>query len=116
MGSNRKIRPEQLTRAKKLLQDLPEKDDGKTRTEAAEFLERDFRKALGKGYSPKELSAILKNEGIIIPAYLVKKYLAQETAPELPRKSPKIMSKKEAAKPVASGQFSITPDTPDEEL
>lgn len=79
MASSKKIRPEQLTRARKLLHDLPEKEDGKTRPEAAEFLESDFRKALDKGYSPKELSQILKNEGIIIPAYLIKRYF-RETA------------------------------------
>ena len=44
MASSKKIRPEQLTRARKLLHDLPEKEDGKTRPEAAEFLESDFRK------------------------------------------------------------------------
>ena len=79
MASSKKIRPEQLTRARKLLHDLPEKEDGKTRPEAAEFLESDFRKALDKGYSPKELSQLLKNEGIIIPAYLIKRYF-RETA------------------------------------
>ena len=70
MASNATIRPQQIERAKKLLQNLPEKEDRKTRSEAAELLERDFKKAKEKGYSPKELSQMLKNEGIIIPAYL----------------------------------------------
>lgn len=77
MTSNATIRPQQIERAKKLLQNLPEKEDRKTRPEAAELLERDFKKAREKGYSAKELSQILKNEGIIIPAYLIKRFLAE---------------------------------------
>lgn len=77
MAQSAKIRPEQINRARKLLQDLPEKDNRKTRSEAAKLLEKDFRKAMQKGYSAKELSAILKNEGIIIPAYLVKDFLSE---------------------------------------
>ena len=82
MASNATIRPQQIERAKKLLQNLPEKEDRKTRSEAAELLERDFKKAKEKGYSPKELSQMLKNEGIIIPAYLIsaKKQSPQKTA------------------------------------
>ncbi|WP_291447888.1 hypothetical protein [Desulfovibrio sp.] len=120
MAKNAKIRPEQIERAQKLLQGLPEKDDRKTREEAAGLLERDFRKALGKGYTPKELTAILKNAGIIIPAYLVEKFLKPETenfrsAPK-PKPAPEPAPKKEAAPRPASGQFIITPDTPLEDL
>lgn len=53
MASKTKIRPEQLTRAKKLLHDLPKREDGKTRPEAAEFLESDFRKASKKAIRRK---------------------------------------------------------------
>lgn len=71
------IRPEQITRARELLQKLPEKNDRKTRPEAAKLLEKDFKKAMQKGYSAKEISTILKNEGILIPAYLVKNFLCE---------------------------------------
>lgn len=74
MSANATIRPQQIARARKLLQELPEKEDRKTRPEAAELLERDFKKAKEKGYSPRELSQMLKNEGIIIPAYLIKRF------------------------------------------
>lgn len=77
MASKTKIRPEQLRKARKLLQNLPERENGKTRPEAAEFLENDFRKAFKKGYSPKELSLLLKNAEIIIPAYLIQKFLSK---------------------------------------
>ncbi|WP_165072734.1 hypothetical protein, partial [Desulfovibrio sp. ZJ200] len=76
MASSATIRMEQLTQAKKLLMNLPKKKDGKTRPDAAKFLEKAFRNALKKGYSPKELSQLLKNE-IIIPAYLIQKFLSE---------------------------------------
>ena len=66
-----------LTGPSLLLQKLPEKDDRKTRLEAAKLLEKDFKKAMQKGYSAKEISTILKNEGIIIPAYLVTDFLSE---------------------------------------
>ena len=69
MAQNATIRPQQIERARKLLQDLPEKEDRKTRPEAAG---EGFQKAKEKGYNSRELSQMLKNEGIIIPAYLIK--------------------------------------------
>ena len=72
------IRPEQIRQAQKLLNELPAKDNRKTREEAAGILEKDFRKAFKKGYTPQELSMMLKNVGIIIPAYLTEKFLMAE--------------------------------------
>ena len=60
MAQTATIRMEQISRAKKLLQELPEKENRKTRPEAAKLLEKDFRKALKKGYSPEELRSLLK--------------------------------------------------------
>ena len=70
------IRPEQIHKARKVLQELPEKTKRKTRREAACILESDLRKALKKGYGPRELCTLLKNEGIIIPTYLIKEFCA----------------------------------------
>ena len=112
MAAKTKIRAEQLTRAKKLLHDLPKREDGKTRPEAAQFLESDFRKAFKKGYSPKELSLLLKNEGIIIPAYLIQKFLS-ETADAPPAQK---REKTPAQTPAPARTSFIVPDLPDEEL
>ena len=71
------IRPEQINKARRMLQDLPEKIERKTRQEAALLLERDLRKALKKGYGPKELCTLLKNEGIIIPTYLISQFCSE---------------------------------------
>lgn len=43
------IRPEQIRQAQRLLNELPVKDNRKTREEAAGILEKDFRKAFKKG-------------------------------------------------------------------
>lgn len=67
-----KISSEQIATARKLLQDLPHKEMPKTPEEAAVSLAKDFRKALRKGYTIKDISGILKREGIGIPASQVK--------------------------------------------
>lgn len=128
MAKGGKLRPAQLARAQKLLSDLPEKDERKTREEAAEFLEKDFRKALKKGYTPKELSMMLKNAGIIIPACLVEKFLKPENEEVSPKPAPKPAQrpapkpaqekgvKKELEQTATDGEFIVTPDTPLEDL
>ena len=128
MAAIGKIRPEQIERARKLLQDLPEKDARKTREEAAGFLEKDFRKALQRGYTPKELSMMLKNAGIIIPAYLVEKFLEPKNEAVSPKPAPKPAQrsapkpapekgvKKEPEQTASDGEFIVTPDTPWEDL
>ena len=112
MAKNATIRPQQIERARKLLQDLPEKEDRKTRPEAAELLERDFRKAKEKGYTPRELSQMLKNEGIIIPAYLIKQFFTENEP------TPFTVKKEKAPMKMQSTEKSsfIIPDASDEEL
>lgn len=112
MGQSPKIRLEQIAKARKLLQQLPEKDDRKTRPEAAELLESDFRKALRKGYDPTELSNILKNEGIIIPAYLIRKYRTTSGDAPRPQKREKAPAIKTASEKTSCG----VPDMPEEKV
>lgn len=113
------IRPEQILLARKRLQDLPEKEERKTRQEAAQLLESDFKKALKKGYTPEELRSILKAENIIIPAYLIRKYLHETGEDSSPKtvsaNRPKPVSKQPETMAEESESF-IIPDTPDEEL
>lgn len=115
VAAKAKLTAAQIERARTLLQELPEKDDRKTREEAAGLLEKDFRKALKKGYTPKELSAMLKNANIAIPAYLVKNFLTPEREPPRP-KALKPAPKKPAERAPADGQFVVKPDTPLEDL
>ncbi len=112
MASNATIRMEQLTKAKKLLMNLPKKKDGKTRPDAAKFLEKAFRNALKKGYSPKELSQLLKNENIIIPAYLIQKFFSETVdTPPVPKQE-----KTPAQRPAPARTSFIVPDLPDKKL
>lgn len=111
MGQRPTIRSEQIRKAKRIMEDLPEKEDKKTRSEAAELLESSFRKAKSKGYKPKELSQILKNEGIIIPAYLIKRYFTETRDASMPDEQEKVSVKQ----PVPARTSFIVPDLPDEE-
>ncbi len=74
MGKIGKITPEQLRTAQRILRDLPVKDTRCSRVEAVAFLKKDFRRAFRKGYTSKELCALLKKAGIIIPERLVARY------------------------------------------
>lgn len=118
MAHTATIRLEQISRAKKLLQNLPEKEDRKTRSEAAKLLEKDFRKALKKGYSPEELRSLLKNEGIIIPAYLIKQFHQDsgETSDTEKREQRREKTTANAEKCGAAKKSFIIPDTPDTEI
>lgn len=117
MAKGGTLRPEQIRQAQRLLNDLPVKDDRKTREEAAGILEKDFRKAFKKGYTPRELSLILKNAGIIIPAYITEKFLKPENeAPEPRKKAATAKPERKVKNEPPIGQFVITPDTPLEEL
>ncbi len=51
--------------------------------EAAAFLEKDFKRAFRKGYTPKELCALLKKAGIVIPERLVARYQEPLEEPEV---------------------------------
>lgn len=102
------IRPEQIRQAQRLLNELPVKDDKKTREEAAGILEKDFRKAFKKGYTPKELSMMLKNAGIIIPAYLTEKFLKEEDEASPSQKN---VAKAALENNAKSDSFFQSPDT-----
>ncbi len=78
MGKIGKIRPEQLRMARKIIKELPVKDTRCSREEAAAFLEKDLKRAFRKGYTPKELCALLKKAGIIISEFLLARYQEPE--------------------------------------
>lgn len=123
MRRSRTIQPQQIETARRLLRSLPQKDFGKSREETTVILEKDFRKAMERGYSPKEISAMLKKEGVSIPASLLKIFLAN--ADDSPVKAVQKTENKSAPKPErhkkqkttqTTEEFTITPDTPDEDL
>lgn len=97
MAPHASIRSGQILRARQMLRDLPEKEDKKTRAEAAALLENDFRKAMQKGYKPREVRQLLGNEGIIIPEYLIKRYFNESGDAPGPKRSEKASVKQEAS-------------------
>ena len=83
MPNQGRITPKQIELARKILSIVPPKDNTRTREEAGEVLAKDFKLAFKKGYSPREIAAMLKAYGIIIPASVVAKYEGPETDKEI---------------------------------
>lgn len=111
-GQKRNYPPSTNRTGKETASGFAEKEDRKTRPEAAELLERDFRKAKEKGYNPRELSQMLKNEGIIIPAYLIKRFFSEDENVSAPQKKETTPVKKH---PTEKASF-IVSDTSNENL
>ncbi len=76
------IRPERIEQARKLLQDLPEKDTRISKKEAVVRLEADIHKAFKKGYTSKEIALLLKSAGVTISMQLIKEVLDSENRDE----------------------------------
>jgi hypothetical protein len=81
MAVKTKIPMEKILTLKKRLQRLPAKDTGKSREEAAELLAAEYREALDKGYSSKELRAVFMEEGVTVSAELLKRKIADVAVP-----------------------------------
>lgn len=77
MGKGGKIRPQQIQKAQKLLTGLPEKECC-SREKAVDLLAKDLRKAFQKGYTPKEICALLRKDGIILGEQLVTRFMEHE--------------------------------------
>ena len=75
MARAQKITLEQIEAARKTLQELPVKELGKSKEDAAYSLMKDIQTALKKGYSIKELSNSFKQGGILISASIIKRSL-----------------------------------------
>ena len=85
MAKAGKIRPKQIKKAQRIISSLPVKDEGCSREEAAALLEKDLKRAFKKGYSPKEICALFKKEGIIIARHVIEKY--QDEDEDMPHKT-----------------------------
>ena len=123
MGKFKRIPVKDINAMRKILDYLPDRNLGKTREEAAELLNANILKAIDKGYTVKEVAAIMAEGNVVIPAPVIrakvfpKKEMRQKRAPK-PRPE---TAKPVAAPPVTShAQEEIpdfyTPDKPDSEL
>ena len=131
MGNPKRIPLDAIQAMKKTLDALPDKNLGKTQEEALAMLGSHIQKAFSKGYSVKELAAIMTTGKVAVSAPT----LREHTCPSSPRtrkEKPQAESKKsEPVKPVKpepqktttapkagakKEPSSYTPDKPDTEL
>jgi len=68
MGHPKRIPVDAIQAMKKILDALPDKNIGKTQEEALAMLGSHIRKAYSKGYSAKELAAIMTNGKVGVSA------------------------------------------------
>lgn len=80
------IRQRQIKLAQNLMSELPEKNIKCTKEEAAEIMAADFKRAFKKGYTPKEIAALLRKQGIIIAAHLIGRYFEEDIVTTKKRK------------------------------
>jgi hypothetical protein len=123
MGKSKRIPVDDIQAMKKTLDALPDKNLGKTRSEAADMLLVNIRKAYEKGYTAKEIAGIMAKGNVSIPAPILRaKTLPPKPAPQKrtakpkadaapPKPVPASPAKKQENEPAY-----YTPDTPDTEL
>ena len=123
MGKFKRIPVKDITAMRKILDDLPDKNLGKTREEAVELLNANILKAIEKGYTVKEVAAIMAEGNVVIPAPVIRaKVLPQKAVPRKREPKPRPEAVKPVAAPPAAPQSQeeipdfYTPDKPDSEL
>ena len=92
MGKFKRIQVNDIKAMQKALDDLPDKNLGKTREEAAEMLNAQILKALDKGYSLKEITELMARGNVAIPAPVIRAKVlpakqAKEKAETVPKKA-----------------------------
>ena len=123
MGKFKRIPVKDINAMRKILDDLPDRNLGKTREEAAELLNANILKAIEKGYTVKELAAIMAEGNVVIPAPVIRaKVLPQKETQQKRAPKPRPEQTKPAAfpprerKPEQDTPAYYTPDIPDTEL
>ena len=123
MGKFKRIPVKDINAMRKILDDLPDRNLGKTREEAAELLNANILKAIEKGYTVRELADIMAQGNVVIPAPVIRaKVLPQKAAPRKREPKPRPEAVKPVAVPPVTPQTQedipeyYTPDKPDTEL
>ena len=123
MGKFKRIPVKDINAMRKILDDLPDRNLGKTREEAAELLNANILKAIEKGYTVRELADIMAQGNVVIPAPVIReKVLPQKAVPRKREPKPRPEAVKPVAVPPVTPQTQedipdyYTPDIPDTEL
>ena len=123
MGKFKRIPVKDINAMRKILDDLPDRNLGKTREEAAKLLNANILKAIEKGYTVKELADIMAQGNVVIPAPVIRaKVLPQKAVPRKREPKPRPETVKPVVVPPVTSQTQedipeyYTPDKPDTEL
>lgn len=123
MGKFKRIPVKDINAMRKILDELPDKNLGKTREEAAELLNANILKAIEKGYTVKELAEIMAQGNVAIPAPVIRaKVLPQKETRQKREPKPRPEPVKPVTAPPVTSQAQeqipayYTPDRPDTEL
>lgn len=123
MGKFKRIPVKDINAMRKILDDLPDRNLGETREEAAELLNANILKAIEKGYTVRELADIMAQGNVVIPAPVIRaKVLPQKAVPRKRELKPRPEAVKPVAVPPVMSQTQedipeyYTPDKPDTEL
>lgn len=123
MGKFKRIPVKDIRAMQKILDDLPDRNLGKTREEAAELLNANILKAIEKGYTVKELAEIMAQGNVAIPAPVIRaKVLPQKETRQKREPKPRPEPVKPVTAPPITSQAQeqipayYTPDRPDTEL
>ena len=82
MGKFKRIQVNDIKAMQKTLEDLPDRNLGKTREEAAEMLNAQILKALDKGYTLKEITELMARGNVSIPAPVIRAKVLFQTQSE----------------------------------
>ena len=123
MGKFKRIPVKDINAMRKILDDLPDRNLGKTREEAAKLLNANILKAIEKGYTVRELADIMAQGNVVIPAPVIRaKVLPQKAVPRKREPKPRPETVKPVVVPPVTSQTQedipdyYTPDKPDTEL
>jgi hypothetical protein len=126
MGKPQRIPVDAIQAMKKILDALPDKNLDKTKEEALTMLDSQIRRAYSKGYSVKELAAILSEGKVAVSAPTLRAHTcpssprarkAKAAAPQIENVKPEIHKSIPARKTEPAKMPSYyTPDLPDSEL
>ena len=131
MGNSKRIPVDAIQAMKKALDALPDKNIGKTQEEALTMLNSHILKAYSKGYSAKELAAIMTNGKVGVSAPTLRAHTCQSSPRTRKAKPQAETPKNEPVKPVKTETQQTsparkaetekepsyyTPDKPDTEL
>jgi hypothetical protein len=116
MGKVKRIPVDDIQAMKKTLDALPDKHIGKTREQAADMLLANIQKAIAKGYTAKELAAIMGKGNVSMPAPLLRAKVLPPKG-EKPPKPPKLeeMRKDEPPLTPEKTETLIVPKEPEQE-